>query len=340
MTIPAILDKGLRVPVIAAPLFLISGPELVKACCKAGVIGTFPTLNARPLDLLDEWMTNLNTELAAYDAAHPDALSAPWGVNLIVHKSNKRLQEDIDLVLKHKPPLVITSVGHPGDIVEKIHSYGGVVFHDVIHMHHARKAAAAGVDGIIAVCGGAGGHAGLMNPFTFIPQLRKEFPDLAVLLAGTISDGTAIKAATVLGADFAYMGTRFIATKESNTDEAYRKMIEEDGSADIVYTDKISGIKGNFLLTSVKEAGLDPETGDTPTVSIDFDPNSDKNVKLSDQQKERIAADKAQQSNRHGGGIRDAWKTIWSAGQGIGMIDDSPNVKDLVDRLVAEYESV
>ena len=254
-------------------------------------------------------MTDIKATSEAGDAA-------PWGVNLIVHPTNTRLKEDIELVLAHKPPLVITSVGHPGDIAEQVHGYGGVVFHDVIHMYHAGKAADAGVDGIIAVCAGAGGHAGLMNPFTFIPQLKAKHSDKAIILAGTMSDGSSIRAAEVLGADFAYMGTRFIATEESNADEGYREMIERDSSQDIVYTDKVSGIKGNFLKNSLEDAGLDPATGQMKQKDPNFDGE-----------------------NKRGGGTKAAWKTIWSAGQGVGMIDDSPSVVTLVDRLENEYKA-
>lgn len=307
MAIPEILKSGLRLPVIAAPMFLVSGPNLVKAACKAGIIGTFPTLNARPAETLDAWMADIDTEVKNGDAA-------PWGVNVIVHPTNTRLQEDLDLVKKHKPPLVITSVGHPGDIAELVHSYGGVVFHDVIHMYHAKKANDANVDGIIAVCAGAGGHAGQMNPFAFIPELKAAF-DKTIILAGTISNGRAIRAAEVLGADMAYMGTRFIATKESQADEDYIDMIIEDGSMDIVYTDKVSGIKGNFLQRSLVNAGIDPVTG--KATNPDFDKTS----------------------NTRGGGTKGAWKQIWSAGQGIGQISDNPTVGELVDRLEAEYKS-
>lgn len=316
MPISNALQKGLKVPVIAAPMFIVSGTELVTACCKAGVIGTFPTLNARTIDQLDQWMSTIKADLAAHDAANPDVPAAVWGVNIIVHKSNSRIAEDLELVKKHQPPLVITSVGHPGDIVEAVHSYGGAVFHDVIHMYHAGKAASAGVDGIIAVCAGAGGHAGKLNPFAFIPELRSTYPDLSIILSGTLSNGAHIKAAEALGADFAYMGTRFIATKEANADEEYHKQIHGNGSSDIVYTNKVSGIWGNFIKESLENAGLDPETGDAIKDSPDFDPG---------------------QENSRGGGTKKAWKTIYSAGQGIALINDSPSVKDLVDQMASEY---
>lgn len=315
MPIPKILKAGLRLPVIASPMFLVSTPTLVKAACRAGVIGTFPTLNARPLDVLDTWMGDMAH-------MHKTEGTAAWGANLIVHATNTRLADDLALVKEHKPPLVITSVGHPGNIAEVVHSYGGVVFHDVIHMHHAQKAADAGVDGIIAVCAGAGGHAGLLNPFTFIPQLRTHFPEKTILLAGTLSDGRSIRAAQTLGADFAYMGTRFIATQEANADNAYKQMIIESSSTEITYTDKISGIKGNFLSRSLERAGLDPKTG-LPLAANSVDattksPNFDK-------------------SNSRGGGSKAAWTEVWSAGQGTGMINSVPSVADLVDSLASDY---
>ncbi|RMB11774.1 NAD(P)H-dependent flavin oxidoreductase [Eilatimonas milleporae] len=297
MAIPAGLRTGLKLPVIAAPMFLISEPGLVTACCRAGVIGTFPTLNARTTGILDEWMTEISQFCTSGDA--------PWGVNLIVHKSNARLDDDLALVLKHKPPLVITSVGHPGNIAEKVHAYGGVVFHDVIHMRHAAKAAEAGVDGIIAVCAGAGGHAGTLNPFAFIPQLKQTF-DKTIILAGTISDGRSVRAAEVLGADMAYLGTRFIASREARVADGYKRMIEDDSSSDIVYTNKISGIWGNFLNRSLHDAGVDPETGKVTPPE---------------------------------GGAKTPWKEIWSAGQGIGTIDDSPPVADIIDRLKRDYSA-
>ncbi|WND01605.1 nitronate monooxygenase [Temperatibacter marinus] len=318
MPIASSLQKGLKVPVIAAPMFIVSGLELVTATCKAGVIGTFPTLNARSIEDLDTWMATIKADLADYDAANPESPSAVWGVNLIVHKSNTRLQEDIELVLKHQPPLVITSVGHPGDIVEKVHAYGGQVYHDVIHMYHAGKAASAGVDGIIAVCSGAGGHAGKLNPFAFIPELRATYPELSIILSGTLSNGAHIKAAEILGADFAYMGTRFIATKEANADEDYHRQIHENGSSDIIYTNKVSGIWGNFIKESLEMAGLDPETGDPLKDSPNFAPS---------------------QENSRGGGTKKAWKSIYSAGQGIALIEDSPTVKDLIEQMAAEYNA-
>ncbi|MFZ5609740.1 MAG: NAD(P)H-dependent flavin oxidoreductase [Pseudomonadota bacterium] len=321
MPLPSPLSGKLRLPVIASPMFLVSGPRLVIAACKAGVIGSFPSLNARPAAQYDAWLGEIETALARHGAAHPDALVAPFAVNQIVHRSNSRLAEDLAITYAHKVPLVITSVGHPGDIAARVHAYGGLVFHDVINLRHAEKAIEAGVDGIIMVCAGAGGHAGLMNPFTIIPQLRKRFAG-TIILAGAISDGRAVWAAQVLGADLAYMGTRFIATQESEADDAYKRMLIEANSADIVYTDKISGISGNFLRQSLEAAGVDvQETGAAKTVNMDLSAR-----------------------RGHGEGARKeetgkkAWKEVWSAGQGVGQIEDTPTVAALVERLARDYE--
>lgn len=309
MSLAASLKDNLSLPLVAAPMFLVSGPKLVTATCKAGVMGTFPSLNARPIEQLDTWLGDINNELDQHKAANPDSVTAPYAVNLIVHPSNERLKEDIALVQKHKVPVIITSVGHPGRVVEAVHSYGGLVFHDVINMRHAQKAIEAGVDGVILVCAGAGGHAGLMNPFTFVPQVRDMF-DGTILLAGTLSNGRAIKAAETLGADLAYMGTRFIATAEAMADDGYKNMLAEAQSKDIVYTDKVSGIMANFMRGSLEGAGI----------ALDGD-KGDKKVKFAPEDE------------------RKAWKHVWSAGQGVGEINDSPSVQDLVDRLKSEYDA-
>ena len=308
MSIPSSLNKNLTLPLIVSPMFLVSGPDLVVATCKAGVIGTFPALNTRPIEMLETWMQEIKDHLAGEESA------APWGVNLIVHGSNARLAEEIEIVRKMQPPLVITSVGQPKEIVDIVHEYGGVVFHDIINMRHARSAMRAGVDGLIAVCAGAGGHAGLMNPMTLIPQLRAEF-DGTIILAGAMSDGTSIRAAEVLGADMAYMGTRFIACEESMADDHYKDMLISEASADIVYTNKVSGIWGNFLSKSLEEAGVNPETGEAK------DPDFNANTK-----------------NKRGGGTKNAWKVILSAGQGVGQISDSPKTSEIVDRMKADYK--
>ncbi len=312
MPMPKLFQGKLALPVIASPMFIVSYPELVVAECKAGIVGTFPSLNARPIELLDQWLGQVTEELAAYAAANPDKPVAPFGVNLIVHKSNGRLMDDLALVVKHKVPLVITSVGAPTQIVEAVHSYGGLVFHDVTNVKHAKKALEAGVDGLILVCAGAGGHAGTLSPFALLPEVRAFF-DGPIVLAGSMSSGAAIRAAEVMGADFAYMGTRFIATAEANASPAYKQMIVDGAAADIVYTPVFSGIPGNYLAHSVIANGIDPSQISAavgkPNVS-DWDNPSKK-----------------------------AWKDIWSAGQGIGTIHDVPTVQELVDRLAAEYRA-
>lgn len=307
MSMPAVFEGKLTLPVIAAPMFLVSGTELVIEACRAGVVGTFPALNARPLEVFDRWLGDIKNALAET----PDA--APHGVNLIVHRSNVRLEEDIAITVEHEVPLVISSVGFPGPVVDAVHSYGGLVFADVIHMHHARKAIQAGVDGVILVAAGAGGHAGTTNPFAMVRQLR-EFYDGTVILGGAISDGASVAAAQVMGADFAYLGTRFIATKESTGGAGYSQMIVESEANDIVYTDAISGIKGNFMRASLERAGLDPENlPPKPTIDMDkeVDPRREKK----------------------------AWKDVWSAGQGVGNIHDVPSTAELVATLKREYDA-
>ena len=310
MSLPDHIKNNLSLPVVAAPMFLVSGPELVTACCKAGVMGTFPALNARPIEQLDGWLGDINEELQNHKVAHPNSKTAPIGVNLIVHRSNERLAEDLELVKRHEVPVVITSVGHPGPVVDVVHSYGGLVYHDVINMRHAQKAIEAGVDGVILVCAGAGGHAGLMNPFTFVPQVRDMF-DGTILLAGTISSGRAVRAAEVLGADLAYMGTRFIATKESIANQGYKDMLAEAQSKDIIYTNKVSGINANFMQQSLDAAG----------VPYDGAGGADKEIKFAPKDE------------------RKAWKHVWSAGQGVGEINDNPSVADLVATLKREYDA-
>lgn len=309
MPIPAQLDKNLTLPLIVSPMFLVSGPDLVVASCKAGAIGTFPALNTRPIEVLGAWMEEIKARLTKEESA------APWGVNLIVHGSNGRLEEEIEMVAKHQPPLVITSVGHPKKIAEIVHGYGGTIFHDIVNMKHARIAIKNGVDGVIAICAGAGGHAGLMNPLTLIPQIRAEY-DGTIIVGGSISDGAAIRAVEVLGADMAYMGTRFIACEESMADDRYKNMLIEETSADIIYTNKVSGIWGNFLTKSLDEAGIDPITGKP----------KDPNLAFHDE-------------NSRGGGTRDAWKIILSAGQGIGEINDAPSAAEIIARLREDYSN-
>lgn len=298
--IPA-FEGRLRVPVIAAPMFLVSGPDLVVAACNSGIVGTFPALNHRTTEGYDGWLTDIESRL------NDDA--APYGVNLIVHRSNPRLQADLEVSAKHRVPLVITSLGAVSEVVDAVHGWGGVVFHDVTNVRHAEKAIEAGADGLILVCAGAGGHAGTVNPFALLPEIRRRF-DGTIILAGALGDGRAVAAARVLGADYAYMGTRFIATQESMAPDAYRQMLVDTGSKDIVYTPAISGVPANFLAPSLVQAGLDPKAlGDTP--DIDFGKELDVDSK--------------------------AWKDIWSAGHGVATIDDVPSVADLVDRIVEEW---
>jgi nitronate monooxygenase len=307
MALPPLLHH-LRLPVIGAPLFIISNPELVLAQCKAGVVGSFPALNARPPELLDEWLTRITTELAAYRQAHPQAAPAPFAVNQIVHSSNDRLQHDMDLCVKHRVPIIITSLRAPDAVVEAAHGYGGLVFHDVTTIKHAQRALAAGVDGLILVCAGAGGHAGRLSPFALVPEVRA-FYDGTIILSGSIAGGGAILAAQAIGADLAYIGTRFIASAEANAAEAYKQMIVASRGEDIVYSNLFTGVHGNYLRGSIVNAGLDP----------DALPESDKNAM------------------NFGSGRSKAWRDIWGAGQGVGQIDDVRPAAEIVERLQREY---
>jgi nitronate monooxygenase len=302
--VPKLFKGRMTVPVIAAPMFLVSGPRLVIETCKAGIVGTFPALNARPAETLDAWLTEIATELNATQANHP----APYGVNLILHPSNPRLKEDFALLVKHQVPLVITSLGHPGEVVKAVHGYGGVVFSDVIHAHHARKAIEAGVDGIVCVASGAGGHAGTQNPFSLVREIR-EFWSGALVLGGAISDGASVRAAEVMGADFAYMGTRFIATRESMAVDAFKQMILACTAKDIVYTPVITGTHANFLWPSLEKAGYQKEKLNSPDPGLTF-----------------------------GSNIK-AWRDAWSAGHGVATIHASPSTAELAARLAAEYRA-
>lgn len=302
MPMPQSWTGRVRIPAIAAPMFLVSGPSLVAACCKAGVVGTFPALNQRTTAGFVAWLEELKATLSERDA--------PYGVNLIVHKTNPRLQADLAEVVRHKVPLVITSLGAASEVVDAVHSYGGLVFHDIVGVRHAEKAAKAGVDGLIPVAAGAGGHAGTVNPFALVPEIRSVF-DGYIALSGCIGTGSGIAAARALGADFAYLGTRFIATREANAPEAYKQMLLDSRAADIVYTPAISGIPANFLRASLVRAGLDPD-----------------NLKP----KERIDLGEELDEAK-------AWRDIWSAGQGTGVIRDVPSASELCERLVREYES-
>ncbi|MFD1913778.1 NAD(P)H-dependent flavin oxidoreductase [Halodurantibacterium flavum] len=299
MTIPESLRRNLRLPAIAAPMFLASGPELVIATCKAGMVGSFPALNQRSTEGFSDWLSEIAEAL-------PDNAAA-FGVNLIVHRSNPRLEPDLAQVVRHKVPLVITSLGAVRDVVDAVHSYGGLVFHDVISRRHAEKAAEAGVDGIIAVAAGAGGHAGTMSPFALVNEIRAVF-DGTVVLGGAINTGAQILAARMMGADMAYLGTRMLATREAMVDAEYKDMILSSQAADILYTSAISGVNANFLRPSMVRAGLDPD-------------NLPAHGRM----------DMASEAK--------AWKTVWSAGQGVGGIGDLPAAGDLAGRLLAEYHT-
>ena len=312
MTLPKILQDNLSIPVIGAPLFLVSGPELVIAQCKAGIVGSFPALNARPQHVLEEWLIRIKDELAQAKIDNPSLPIAPFAVNQICHGSNDRLLGDMELCVKHEAPIIITSLRPPEEIVTAAHSYGGLVYHDVISVRHAKKAAEQGVDGLILVCAGAGGHAGTLSPFALVREVR-EFFDGTIILSGSISSGSAIASSLALGADLAYLGTRFIATEEANAEPEYKKMLEESAAQDIVYSSLFTGVLGNYLKPSIKNAGLDPEN-------------------LPD-------ADKSSMNFGSGGNTDSkAWKDIWGSGQGIGGIKDSPSVAELVDRIKSEYE--
>lgn len=311
MPLPPNLQNRLRLPLIAAPMFIVSTPGLVLAQCKAGIVGSFPALNARPAAQFDDWLAEITTELDAWSRSHPGARVAPFAVNQIVHGSNERLDADVATCVKYRVPIVITSLRPPAEVVAAVHGYGGVVLHDVINIRHAEKAISQGVDGIIAVCAGAGGHAGLLSPFALVKEIRAIF-DGTIVLSGAMSSGGDLLAAQALGADLAYLGTRFIATLEANASEEYKRMLVDSRAEDIVYTALFSGVHGNYLRASVAKAGLDPD-------------------KLPDAGKESMNFATA------GGSRFKAWKDIWSAGQSVAGIDDVPSVADLVLRMEQEY---
>ncbi|WP_158811038.1 nitronate monooxygenase family protein [Beijerinckia sp. L45] len=310
MTLDAHLKGRLRIPVIGAPLFILSGPELVIAQCKAGIVGAFPALNARPAAVLDAWLSQIRDELAAHDAAHPERPSAPFAVNQIVHKSNDRLAHDVALCVRHKVPIVITSLGARADVNEAVHSYGGTVLHDVINVAFARKAIEKGADGLIAVAAGAGGHAGRLSPFALVQEIRAWF-DGPLALSGAIATGASILAAQAAGADFAYIGSPFIATDEARASVDYKQAVVDAKAGDIVYSSLFTGIHGNYLRRSIVNAGLDP----------DALPEAD-----------------ASTMNFSAAGAK-AWRDIWGAGQGIGVVDAVVPAGVRVARLVAEYEA-
>lgn len=312
MSLPPILQNRLSVPVVGSPLFIISNPDLVIAQCKAGVVGSFPALNARPAELLETWLQRITTELAEYDAQHPDKPSAPFAVNQIVHKSNDRLEHDLELCVKYKVPIVITSLGAREDVNQAVHSYGGIVLHDVINLRHAEKALEAGVDGLILVAAGAGGHAGTLSPFALVGEVRRIF-DGPIALSGAIATGDAILAAQAMGADFAYIGTRFIASQEAHAAESYKQAILRAAASDIVYTNLFTGVHGNYIRESIELAGLDPAA--------------------------LPEADKSKMNFGDGSSRAKAWKDILGAGQGVGQIADLPPAAEIVARMKAEYDA-
>jgi nitronate monooxygenase len=307
--LPAALQR-LRFPVIGSPLFIISNPSLVIEQCKAGIVGSMPALNARPASQLDEWLAEITETLAAHDRAHPDQPSAPFAINQIVHKSNDRLEHDVEMCVKYKVPLIITSLGAREDVNQAAHSYGGVVMHDIINNRFAHKAIEKGADGLIAVAAGAGGHAGVKSPFALIQEIREWF-DGPVALSGSIATGGAVLAAQAMGADFAYIGSAFIATLEARASEAYKQCVVDSSSDDIVYSNLFTGVHGNYLAASIRNAGLDPE----------HLPESD-----------------ASKMN-FGGGAAKAWKDIWGCGQGIGAVKSVQPAAEVVARLKREYQA-
>jgi nitronate monooxygenase len=312
MSLPTILKNKLRIPMIGAPLFMVSGPDLVIAQCKAGIVGSFPALNARPQSMLSEWLKRINNELGAYAEEHPDEPVAPFAVNQIAHLSNLRLQQDMETCVAYKVPIIITSLRPPEEIVKAVHSYGGLVFHDVISLRHARKAIAQGVDGIIAVCAGAGGHTGALSPFALVKEIRKEF-DGTIILAGSITSGSDVLAARVMGADLAYSGTRFIATKEANAVPDYKNMIVNSKASDIIYSSLFTGVQGSYLKGSITRSGMDPDN-------------------LPDGNKDDMDFEKVRKSNAK------AWKDIWGAGQGVGDINEIISAREVILQIEHEYK--
>ncbi len=310
MALPASLQNSLQLPVVASPMFIVSNPDLVIAQCKAGIVGSFPALNARPAEELEVWLKRITEELDAWNQANPDKPAAPFAVNQIVHKSNNRLEHDLEMCVKYKVPIVITSLGARVDVNEAIHSYGGLVFHDIINNFFAKKAIEKGADGLIAVAAGAGGHAGTQSPFALVQEIREWF-DGPLLLSGSIAKGDAILAAQAMGADLAYIGSAFIATDEANADERYKQSIVDSSASDIIYSNLFTGVHGNYLRSSIEAAGLDPDDlPESDPSKMDF-----------------------------GDGSSKAWKDIWGSGQGIGAIKKIGPASDLIERLKKEYSS-
>ena len=313
MALPPILSERLKLPIVAAPLFIISNPDLVIAQCKAGIVGSFPALNARPAEELDRWLEKITTELAEYDAANPESPSAPFAVNQIVHGSNDRLQHDMEMCVKWKVPIVITTLGAKEFVNESVHSYGGIVLHDIINDRFARKAIEKGADGLIAVAAGAGGHAGALSPFALVQELREWF-DGPLLLSGSIANGDAVLAAQAMGADLAYIGSAFIATEEANAEQPYKQSLVDSSADDIVLSNLFTGVHGNYLKPSIVAAGMDPD-----------------NLPESDPSKMNFGS----------GGNSDAkaWKDIWGCGQGIGAVKAVLSAQELVGKIEAQYNS-
>ena len=316
MDVVNFLKDKTRLPVIAAPLFTVSYPELVTAQCKAGIVGSFPALNARPEEKLDEWIKSMKKDLSEYKTENPDAVVAPFAVNQICHHSNNRLMHDMEVCVDNEVPLIITSLRAPKSVIDSVHSYGGAVMHDVINIRHAKKAIDEGADGLILVCAGAGGHAGTLSPFALVREVR-EFFDGPIALSGSISHGASVLSAQAMGADFAYIGTRFIATKEANATQGYKDMIVDSSAKDIMYSSTFTGVEGNYLRPSVENAGLDPEN---PPFADKNDMNFGSSGGAGDNQKK-------------------AWKDIWGSGQGIGTVHNVPSVKESVDLLIEEYQA-
>ncbi|MGB3456972.1 MAG: nitronate monooxygenase family protein [Litorimonas sp.] len=312
MALPDVL-KRTRLPVVAAPLFIVSGPDLVIAQCKAGIVGSFPALNARPSGTLEKWIVRIKLELEEYQKANPDKIVAPFAVNQICHPSNNRLQEDMEVCVKHEVPIIITSLQANQQVYDATHSYGGIILHDVTNIRHTKKALSMGADGIIAVCAGAGGHAGTLSPFALIPEIR-EFFDGPILASGSISTGGSVAGAIGIGADMAYIGTRFIATDEANADDGYKQEIVDSTGEDIVYSSLFTGVHGNYLRGSIEKAGMDPDN--------------------------LPEADKSSMNFGSGGNTdKKAWKDIWGAGQGVGQVKDVPPVASVVDTLEEEFNA-
>lgn len=313
MALPPILKDNLRLPVVGSPLFIISNPELVIAQCKAGIVGSFPALNARPEPVLEEWLIRITEELDRHNQTHPDSPAAPFAMNQIVHGSNNRLEYDLEMCVKYKVPIVITSLGAKEMVNEAVHSYGGITLHDIINNRFAKKAIEKGADGLIAVAAGAGGHAGQQSPFALIQEIREWF-DGPLLCSGSIATGDAVLAAQAMGADLAYIGSAFIATEEANAEQAYKEAIVDCGADDIVYSNLFTGVHGNYLRPSIENAGLDPN-----------------NLPVSD----------PSAMNFGSGGNTDAkaWKDIWGSGQGIGAIKAIGSTADYVAKLQAEYQA-